>query len=123
MSSRHKVFVVFALALALPLTTLAGKASFGFSVKLDTSGFVINPTVEQVSIAHVVPDSPAQQAGLQVGDVVLTANDRPIKGTKARALGALMDGLSPGDRLRLEVSRPDGTVTAVEMVGGVRPGT
>ena len=90
MSLRALLLTVL-LVLGLPGNALAGKASFGFAVELDTSGFMLNPTIEAASIARIAEGSPAQKAGLRVGDL-----------------------------LRLEVRRLDGTESLVEVVAGMR---
>ena len=108
------------LVLGLPGNALAGKASFGFAVELDTSGFMLNPTIEAASIARIAEGSPAQKAGLRVGDLLLSANGTPVAGAKAKKLSALMDSLGPGDLLRLKVRRLDGTESLVEVVAGTR---
>jgi putative serine protease PepD len=58
------------------------------------------------AITEVVPDSPADQAGLQAGDVVVRIGDRPI--TDSNDLVSAVQGASVGDTLEVEFQR-DGT--------------
>ena len=64
-------------------------------------------------IAEVAPDSPAERAGLEVGDVVVAADGTPIDGLPA-FIAAIRDK-SPGDSIDLEVLRTGSrlTLTAV----------
>jgi len=64
-------------------------------------------------IAEVAPDSPAERAGLEVGDVVVAADGTPIDGLPA-FIAAIRDK-SPGDSIDLEVLRGGSrlTLTAV----------
>lgn len=59
--------------------------------------------LEGVVIGDVLPGSPASEAGLQSGDVVLQANDQTLK--TAEDLQNLMRTLKVGDRLRLRIWR------------------
>jgi serine protease Do len=62
-----------------------------------------------VLIADVKPEGPAEAAGLKVGDIVLTVDDRPID-TLPGFIGSLY--LHPVDRvLKLDVLRDTGKVT------------
>lgn len=64
-------------------------------------------------IAEVAPDSPAERAGIDVGDVVVAADGTPIDGLPA-FIAAIRDK-SPGDSIDLEVLRGGSrlTLTAV----------
>lgn len=54
-------------------------------------------------VAEVAADSPADKAGLAVGDVILEINDQPITGQNA--LIAIIRDLSPGDEVSIVVER------------------
>ncbi|MGH8609443.1 MAG: DegQ family serine endoprotease [Gammaproteobacteria bacterium] len=54
-------------------------------------------------IVHVVPDTPAQKAGLQAGDVVVSVNGRPVR--DASALRNAVGLMQVGDRVSLSVVR------------------
>jgi putative serine protease PepD len=64
-------------------------------------------------ISEVAPDSPAERAGIDVGDVVVAADGTPIDGLPA-FIAAIRDK-SPGDSIDLEVLRGGSrlTLTAV----------
>jgi S1-C subfamily serine protease len=70
-------------------------------------------------IVEVTPGSPAEEAGLEVGDVILTVdNQQPgPDGT----LGDLISQYEPGDRVTLEAQAEDGAVRLVRVTLGEKP--
>jgi len=71
-----------------------------------------------VSIESVTPGSPAQQAGLEVGDIVRRWEDRRVPSALAFRLAALES--RPGDRVSLGVLR-GGKAIRVSVVPGAPP--
>jgi serine protease Do len=69
-------------------------------------------------IESVTPDAPADQAGVQEGDLLVGVNGRPVaNGTEAtRAVGSAR----PGETIRLDVIR-DGRRRTINVRSGVRP--
>jgi S1-C subfamily serine protease len=65
------------------------------SVHLGTSG---------ASIVEVLPDSPAEDAGLEAGDVILAVDGQELD--SEHALADLIASYEPGDTVTLEVKRP-----------------
>lgn len=54
-----------------------------------------------IYVTLVAPESLAQTAGLQTGDIILTANDTPT--TDVQTLQTILDACKPGDTLTLTV--------------------
>jgi len=96
----------------------AGKPLIGISFSVETDGF-FSTTLKKVTITEVKPGAPAAQAGLQVGDDVVAANDLPIAGTPGSKLSAMIGAAKPGDHLRLRVQR-GGAEQQVDIVVGER---
>ncbi|HEV2363626.1 MAG TPA: Do family serine endopeptidase [Caulobacteraceae bacterium] len=69
-------------------------------------------------VAQLTPGGPAQQAGLQSGDVIVSVDDRPVDSasTLTQAVGAAR----PGEELRLTVLR-SGRRREVTIRSGLRP--
>ncbi len=69
-------------------------------------------------ITAVIDGSPAQQAELQVGDVIVTVEGRQVTGS--RTLADIIGQFEPGDEVKLEIQRgPRSLETEVEL--GQRP--
>ncbi len=66
----------------------------------------------------VVPDSPADDAGLEEGDIITSVNGRRIDATTT--LDEILADYSPGDRLTLMLLR-NGTTRQVPVTLGTRP--
>ncbi len=100
------VLVPLLAGLLLPLSAMAGDgASLGFSTDVRTSGSDVDPTLASVVVSKIGPASPAQAAGLKVGDELLSANDTKVPGAAAADFMQIMHGLQPGDHLVLMVQR------------------
>ncbi|WP_293387170.1 Do family serine endopeptidase [Nevskia sp.] len=66
-------------------------------------------------LARILPDSPAQQAGLKAGDIIVKFNDTEI--TTSRTLKPLVGDVTPGETVTLEVLRDNRRVTVKVEVG------
>ncbi|MFC4126073.1 S1C family serine protease [Nocardia rhizosphaerae] len=71
-----------------------------------------NPSGAQVNWAFY--GQPARAAGIAAGDIVTAVDGTPI--TTAKALSAAINIRSPGDRIRLDITAPDGSTRVVEVV-------
>jgi serine protease Do len=56
-----------------------------------------------VVISDVLPDSPADKAGLQIQDIILAVDDRPVDNLPI--LGLMMLSRGPGQKMKFEVLR------------------
>jgi S1-C subfamily serine protease len=66
----------------------------------------------------VVPDSPADQAGLREGDIIVKVDDQPIDGDNP--LDATLAEFAPGDTVTIEILRGGQTLT-IELTLATRP--
>jgi serine protease Do len=86
-----------------------GKVTRGFmgilpqEVTRDIARGFGNPDLKGVAVAQVESDSPAQRAGLQVGDVITAINNRPVSDVNQFRLQ--IAGMAPGTRVDLRVFR------------------
>lgn len=103
---KHFFLVPLLAGLLLPLAVMAADGvSLGFSTDVQTSGSADNPTLTAVVVSKIGPASPAQAAGLKVGDTLLSANGTKVPGAMASDFMRVMHGLRPGDHLVLMVQR------------------
>ena len=79
----------------IPVATLEGFLGVGLAERTDGGAGAI--------IADVQPDSPAAEAGIREGDLVLSVDGEPINGQTG--LVAAIRDRSPGDVVEIEVSR------------------
>jgi serine protease DegS len=68
-----------------------------------------------VIVAGIVPDGPADKAGLQPGDVISAVNGQTVE--EPRAFMALVAGLAPGMRVELQGRRNGAAFTLSAKVG------
>lgn len=87
-------------------------ANFILALAIFWIAFMIGPPVYEVAIAEVMADSPAMQAGIIPGDVILEVNGRPVEDT-----GVVVDELTSvaGKPVDLVVSR-DGEPVLLSVV-------
>jgi serine protease Do len=83
------------------------------SFKLDSTNGVV--------VVQVEPGSPAQKAGLQVGDVILSYNGKPIE--EGNMLPRLVGGTKPGQQAKLDIWRKGERQTLTATVGEMQAPT
>lgn len=96
------------------------KGFFGFKVAVETSGFMLNPTVKKVMVESVVPGSPAAEAHIATGDEIVEADGFTVPGGKALQLRPIMQK-SPGQSIHLKLKRTSGENYSVDITAGKRP--
>jgi len=70
-------------------------------------------------IVSVVPNGPAEDAGIGAGDVIVAFDGEPVTG--AEGLGELIRSHEPGDPVQVELVHPDGSKDVVTVQLGVNP--
>ena len=112
MSSALRI-AAFLLATLLAFSVHAAQGKLGFTVDATFDRKVLDADIKQVVVTQVAPASPAQRAGLQVGDVLEQLNGKPLMGSSARTFFGAMGDIEPGDKVALVVRRAGKPVTLV----------
>lgn len=82
-------------------------------------GVNVEEATGALMITSVVDDGPAAQAGLQVGDQIVSVNGTPV--TTQNALSSVLEALEPGDAATLVVTTLAGGDRTVEVTLGESP--
>jgi serine protease DegS len=112
----------FAVPAKLALTVLEEIITEGRVIRgylgIEVAG---NPNTSRgvgLTIADVVPESPAALAGVMRGDLIIAINDQPA--TSARVVTKQIGVTEPGSDVKLSLMR-DGEPIEVHAIAGVRP--
>jgi C-terminal processing protease CtpA/Prc len=107
-----------ATALLLSAFALAATAGqhglMGFSMKVETEGFFLNPTLKSVHVDRVLPGSPAARAGMTAGDEIVQVEGHTVVGAKAMELKPYMQR-EVGEMTHLLIRKPNGSESAVTL--------
>jgi S1-C subfamily serine protease len=68
-------------------------------VEIESNAHVLGGSISGAAVAGVIPDSPAQGAGLGAGDVITSVDGHTV--ASAHALTELIEPLRPGDRVTI----------------------
>jgi C-terminal processing protease CtpA/Prc len=123
MNTKRRTTIALLIAISALSTSLSAaeeKGWFGLAFNVETEGFSFNPTIQSVKIEKVVTASPAAQAGLAAGDVVVSLQGVAIAGAKADDLKAAMKK-SVGETLRMKVKHGAAEPTEIQMVAIAKP--
>ena len=119
LTARLRSVVIALLLLVAPLcASTAEKGFFGLSLSVELDGST-NPTLREVKIVKVLTASPAANAGLQRGDLIVAVEGRKVVGANAQELQGLMQR-EIGQPLRLLIQRGGAEpfpVTLIAVVG------
>ncbi|HSB99983.1 MAG TPA: PDZ domain-containing protein [Burkholderiaceae bacterium] len=94
-----------------------GRGRLGFTVFVEVDGSYAKPILKSVRVQEIEPGSPAERGGLQVDDLIVQAQGKPLAGANAREVAAMVQ-VPPGETLQLLVRRSDGAQRRVTIVAG-----
>ena len=77
------------------------------------------PAGEGAEVASVIPDGPADKAGIQTDDVIVSVDGRQVDDPSDVSLA--LEGKEPGDVVNVEVVHPDGGRDALDVRLATRP--
>lgn len=79
----------------------------GFTVDLTADRTLLDAKLKRLVVTNVAPASPAENAGLKVGDVLEQLNGEPVAGSSGRKFFSTMGKVKPGNKVVLTVRRED----------------
>lgn len=114
--------LTFAAIVMFPLSNSAGTGDgwFGISIKANTKGNLFNPTIRSLQIIKVSPSSPAADAGLVVGDLIVVVQGIVVEGAQANELKAVMKK-TVGEKIQLKIQRGTTEPFAVRLTAIKKP--
>ncbi len=113
---RIRLRIVPMLCLFLAAIAWAGDRGYlGFDLSVDAEGFFVNATLKTVTIEKVVPNSPADKAGIVRGDRIIEIEGHVIAGTKADVVKPYLER-EVGQITHLVVQKANGAVVPLVLV-------
>lgn len=120
MNRRTFLFAFSVLILAVvssPAVAAQPEGVVGFSVEVEGDGSFWKPVIKTAKVVGVRSGSPAEAAGLKVGDEILSIQGIEVADSNARKIAKLVQ-VSPGEHLRLVVRNVAGEVKEIEIIAG-----
>ena len=108
-----------ALLAAVSVVHASGDAWYGLTFKIEADG-LSNPNVHSIKIEKVFPASPAAQAGLRAGDLVVGIDGITVAGAPAGDLKKAMNK-PVGGTLRLKIKRGSAEPREVTLTAARKP--
>lgn len=90
-----------------PVAGASARGKLGFTVEVTADRSLLDARLQRIVVTGVASASPAERAGMKVGDVLDRLNGEPVVGGSGRKFFAAMGKVKPGDRLDLVVLRGD----------------
>ena len=109
--------VVLALFASLVPSPVLAKPRLGFGVAVATDGY-FSTTLAEVKVGSVQAGSPADKAGLRVGDLIVELNGKPVKGASGLAVKKALASVENGDHVVLKVQRAETGNLIIDIVAG-----
>lgn len=122
MKIRHLQLLMAAFALLFSVAASAGETGFvGFGILVDLEGLFLNPTLKTVTVNKVVPKSPAEKAGLAVGDQIVEVEGMKVQGAKAYDLKPYLD-VDVGKTVKMVIKKASGQLRTVSLTAVQKTG-
>jgi C-terminal processing protease CtpA/Prc len=103
-----------------PIRPAGPRAWYGFLVSAESEGAPQEAILRAMRIIQVTPGSPAADAGLRVGDLLVEIGGVAVPGATPAALRPAM-ARAVGETLHVKIRRGGGPPYPVSLVGVARP--
>ena len=104
------MFPTVAAALLLLPNLASAESACNFGVEPKTSGFLLNPIVDKLTITRAKPSAPGKTCSMVVGDEILELNNHVIPGARGLKVKGYFDGVKDGETYTLKVKRGNSVV-------------
>lgn len=102
--------IIAGMFLACPQPARADDScAVGF--KPDTSGFLLNPILDKLTVISVKPATPKDVCVLRIHDEILQVNQQPVPGARALAVMKYWKSLKDGAPITFRVRRAGSVLT------------
>jgi C-terminal processing protease CtpA/Prc len=98
---------LLAAVLVMAQAASAAEVKLGIKLSIEGDGFFLNPIVSKITVKEVAKSSPAEAAGIVVGDEITQIEGQNVVGRRARDLQSYME-LAPGEARTLRVKHANG---------------
>jgi hypothetical protein len=78
-----------------------------FGVAPETSGFLLNPIIDKMTVTRAKPSAPGKTCSLMIGDQILELNQHAVPGTRALKVRGYFNEVKDGELYTLKVKRGD----------------
>lgn len=114
------ILLAAAVLLFSPVASQAAeKGWFGFALTIDADG-ILNPKLRSIKIDKIFPASPAANAGLSAGDMIVEIEGIVVAGAMADTLKTAMQK-SVGETLRLKIKHAADASREVSLIAAPKP--
>ena len=93
------------------------EGAIGFTVEVEGDGSFWKPVIKTAKVVSIRPESPAEAAGLEVGDEILSVQGVEITEANARKVAKLVQ-VAPGEHLLLIVKDDFGETREIDIIAG-----
>jgi C-terminal processing protease CtpA/Prc len=119
----HRSRLMLLAAAVLLFSPLASQAAengwFGVALAIDADG-ILNPKLRSIKIDKILPASPAANAGLSAGDMIVEIEGIVVEGATADTLKTAMQK-SVGETLRLKIKHGADVSRDVSLIAAPKP--
>lgn len=115
MMRRRILISLCTLFFSFPLFVFASeRGDTGMTITMDAEGMFWNPIVKSLTVAKVSPKSPADLAGIVVGDELIEIGGKTVVGSRGKELMPLMQK-NIGESVQIKIKHSNNETLVVNL--------